>query len=100
MPKLQQVYQKNPDFIGRKIGGELVLIPLQKKIYDISSIYNMNAMACQIWERLDGQKTLEAIRQELLEQYEVSADTLSQDLQTLIEQLEEIKAVVPHALAP
>lgn len=99
MPTLQQVYQRNPDFIGRKIGGELVLIPLQKKIYDISSIYNMNEMACQIWERLDGHKTLEMIQRELLAHYEVSADTLSQDLQTLIEQLEEIKAVTPHAVS-
>lgn len=99
MPTLQQIYRKNPDFIGRKIGGELVLIPLQKKIYDISSIYNMNEMACQIWERLDGQKTLEEIQQELLGLYEVSTGTLSQDLQLLIEQLEEIKAVIPHASA-
>jgi hypothetical protein len=99
MPTLQQIYQKNPDFIGRKIGGELVLIPLQKKIYDITSIYNMNEMACEIWDRLDGRKNLDEIQQELLALYEVPSGTLSQDMQTLIEQLEEIKAVIPHAVS-
>ena len=97
MSGLLRVYQKNPDFIARKIGGELVLIPLQKKIYDITSIYNMNEMACQVWERLDGQKTLDEILRELFALYEVSTEVLKNDLETLIEQLEEIKAVSPHA---
>ncbi len=99
MASLQQIYKKNPDFIARKIGGELVLIPLQKKIYDITSIYNMNEMACQIWERLDGEKTLDAIHGEILGTYHVTAEILSQDIKTLMEQLEEIKAVLPHAAA-
>ncbi len=99
MSTRQQVFIKNPDFIARKIGGELVLIPLQKKIYDISSIYNMNEMACQIWERLDGRKALEDIQQELLDVYDVTPETLSQDMQTLMEQLTEIKAVLPHDAA-
>ena len=97
MSTLQKVFQKNPDFIARKIAGELVLIPLQKKIYDISSIYNMNQMAGQIWERLDGQKDLLTIHREMLDVYDVSSEILSQDMQILMEQLEEIKAVLPHA---
>ncbi len=88
--------KRNPDFIARKIGGETVLIPLQKKIYDISSIYNLNELASQIWERLDGSKTLQDIQRELNETYDVSAQTLSGDMQVLIEQLQEIKAVLPH----
>lgn len=96
MPSFDSIYKKNPDFIARKIGGELVLIPLQKKIYDISSIYNMNEMACQIWERLDGTKTIGNVQSEILQSYEVSEDVLSQDLQTLMGQLEEIKAILPH----
>lgn len=77
----------------------MVLIPLQKKIYDISSIYNMNELGCEIWDRLDGEKTMQVIHSELLEVYEVSAETLSRDIQNLMEQLEEIKAVLPHDTA-
>lgn len=99
MPSAETIYTKNPDFIARKIGGEIVLIPLQKKIYDIHSIYNMNEMACQIWERLDGAKTIGNLQSEILQSYEVSEETLSQDLQTLVGQLEEIKAILPHESA-
>lgn len=96
----QAVFKRNPDFIARKIGGETVLIPLQKKIYDISSIYNLNEMGSQIWERLDGSKTLQQIEEELTNVYDVSAETFSGDLKSLLEQLQEIKAVFPHDAHP
>ncbi len=90
------VFQRNPDFIARKIGGETVLIPLQKKIYDISSIYNLNELASLIWERLDGARSLQDIQDELTNVYDVSAEKVSEDLKILVEQLQEIKAVFPH----
>ena len=87
------VYKKNQDYIARKIAGELVLIPLQRQLEAIKSIYNMNEMGCAIWEMIDGQRKLEDIRRELLKRYDVEPAQLDQDLNTLLTQLEEIKAI-------
>ena len=94
-PSAELIYKKNPDFIARKIAGEIVLIPLQRKIDDIKSIYNLNEMACDFWEQIDGRTSLEQIRRKLLGIYEVETATLDQDLQSFIEQLVEINAIQP-----
>ncbi len=91
--QLQKIYQKNQDYVARKIAGELVLIPLNRRLEDIKSIFNLNEMACTIWDQIDGQRSLEQIRSQLLEQFEVDALILDQDLERLISQLEEIKAI-------
>ncbi len=89
------IYAKNQNFVPRKIAGELVLIPLQKKIDNIKSIYGLNSMACAVWDMLDGAKDIQQIHSELLSSYDVDESTLEKDLAGLIGQLEEIQAIQP-----
>jgi hypothetical protein len=85
--------QKNPEFVARKIAGELILIPLHRQIDNIDSIFNANETACSIWDLIDGKKSIEEIRLELLTQFDVPEESLNHDLQTFFEQLQEINAV-------
>ena len=87
------VFQKNSDFIPRKIAGELVLIPLQRKLVNINSIYNLNEVGCFVWDLIDGKRKTYEIKKTLCKEFEVSEETASEDLQALIDQLLEIKAI-------
>ncbi len=90
----EQIFKKNPNFVARKIADELVLVPIQRQLENINSIYCMNEMGRAIWELMDGRRSLSEIRRELLERYEVPESTLDQDLHTLLEQLLQIKAIL------
>ncbi len=87
------IYQKSPNFVPRKIAGELILIPLQKQIDKIKSIYSLNPTACALWEKLDGVKNLDEIKSQILAEYDVSSAELEKDLAQLIDQLTEIQAI-------
>lgn len=89
------IYRKNQNFVPRKIAGELILIPLQKQIDQIKSIYGLNPIACSVWDLIDGVKDMDQIRTALQAEYDVESSILEKDLVGLIGQLEEIQAIQP-----
>ena len=89
------IYQRNPNYVPRKIAGELILIPLQKQIDSIKSIYGLNPMACTVWDLIDGKKDTSEIRSSVFQTYDVEENILEKDLLELFKQLEEIQAIQP-----
>ncbi len=87
------IFQKNPQFVARTIADELVLIPLQRHLEDVNSLYSLNSLGREVWELLDGKNTVTSIRETLWSQYEVDSKILDEDLALILEQLESIKAI-------
>jgi len=90
---LERCYDKNPDFIFRKILKEFILIPIRQNVADMESIYTLDGVGAFVWDELDGQITLADIQSEILNEYEVEPSVVRQDLEDLIENLEAIGAV-------
>jgi len=93
MGNLDRIYKKNENLVFRKIEDETILVPIKDNVGDMGSIYNLNEMAAFVWEQLDGKKSLQDIKNRLLEEYEVSAKEAEGDLLEYISQLKEIEAV-------
>ena len=93
MQGLDRIYNKNENFVFRKIEDETILVPIKDNVGDMGSIYNLNEVAAFVWEQLDGQKSLRDIKHRLSEEYEVSAKEAEDDLSAYITQLKEIEAV-------
>ena len=91
---LQRQYVQAPEFVSRRIADEMLLLPIRKNLGDLESIYTLNEVAARVWELLDGQRTVEAIRDLLVAEFEVTAVTAEADLADLLCQLEQIEAVV------
>jgi len=91
---LRRQYVKAPEFVSRRIADEMLLLPIRKNLGDLESIYTLNEVAARVWELLDGQRTVEAIRDLLVAEFEVTAVTAEADLADLLCQLEQIEAVV------
>lgn len=87
------IYKKNPDFVARKIAGELVLIPLKRKLEDVGSLYNLNETGCFIWDLIDGKRTTAEILESLQSVYDGETQIFRRDLEVLLEQLSEINAI-------
>jgi hypothetical protein len=60
---------------------------------DLDSIYSINPMAAQIWDLLDGQRTLGDIRDLLLQDYNVTPAELDRDIAEFVEQLMSEKLI-------
>ena len=93
MEGLDRIYKKNENFVFRKIEGETILVPIKDNVGDMGSIYNLNYVGAFVWEQVDGAKSLQDIKNRLLEEYEVSFRETEDDLLEYIAQLKEIDAV-------
>lgn len=92
---LDMVCMPSDDIVAREIEGELIIIPLVSGIGDMDDeLYTMNETGKAIWQKLDGQKTLKALADELLEEYEAPSGNIEQDVAGLISELMRRKMVV------
>ncbi len=81
---LRKVFKKKEDFISRTIAGEVILVPLRGTLTDMQKIFSLNPVAGFIWERLDGQKSLAELRDEILATFDVEAGEAISDIQEFI----------------
>ncbi len=95
MEIIDRIYKKNESFVFRKIEAETLLVPIKDNVGDMGSIYNLNDVGAFVWEQIDGVKSLQDIKNRLLEEYEVSSREAEDDLLEYIAQLKEIDALRP-----
>ena len=89
------LYRKNPDVVYRVIAGEAILIPITRQTQGAGRMLTLNETGAFIWERLDGERRLEEILEEIRTEFEVEEETARRDLLELISSLEEVGAVLP-----
>ncbi len=91
---LDQVYRKDPSIVARQIGGEMLLVPIRKSLGDLESIYMLNETALFAWQMFDGECTLAVIRDLITNEFEVDKLQAEQDLIELVEQMEQMGALI------
>jgi Coenzyme PQQ synthesis protein D (PqqD) len=73
------------DVVGTELAGGLALLDLRTGSY-----FNLNQTGAYVWSQIEGSaKTIGDILGAMTQAYDVSADVLEQDLQTLLTQLSE-----------
>ena len=93
MIDLDHRYQRNENFVYRRIEDETILVPIKDNVGDMGSIYNLNDVGAFIWEHLDGERNLQAIKDKILDEYEASPQEAESDLRAFMDDLIEIEAV-------
>lgn len=86
-------FERNPDFIYRKIVDEVVLVPIHQQVADMDCIYTLNTVGASIWQLLEEHATKEALQSALLEEFDTSPEILSTDLDNFLQELELIGAI-------
>jgi len=79
--------EKTGDVVKRQIADEIILVPVRKTAEELDTIYSINSLAGEIWELIDGRRTVADIKKALLNKYDVSPAELEKDLTEFIEQL-------------
>lgn len=95
---MDAVYMPSDDVVARKIENELIIVPLAAGIGDMEDeLYTLRETGREIWERLDGKRTLQDIAAELSQEYEAPDGRIEQDVAGLLQELLKRRIVVPVA---
>ena len=86
---LTDVLAVNPSVLCRELGGETVLLNLESGVY-----YGLDAVATRAWNLLAKERTLAEVCAVMLDEYDVAADVLRDDLTALVSDLCEKQLLV------
>lgn len=75
---------KSDNFVTRKVGDEMVLVPLVKSVADMTRVITLNETGAAILELLDGEMTLNQVSTKLFESFDVEMSVLQGDLEKFI----------------
>ena len=90
---LETCFARNESFIARKVVDEFILVPIRRRTEDINSLYALNEVAAYTWDLIDGKRCVKEIKEEIVEEFEVSPEEAEIDLETFLNQLNQIEAV-------
>lgn len=77
----------------REIDKETVLMPIYQSSKELSCIYSLNPAASRVWGLINGKRTLAQIKKMLLDEFSSGQKQLDKELNSLISDLEKIKAI-------
>lgn len=78
------VYQQETSVVARRIGAEMVLVPVRQNLGDLESIYTINPVGADLWDRLAQPQTAEGLAAFLVAEYEAAPDQAASDVQTFL----------------
>lgn len=86
-------YERNPDFIFRRIVNETVLVPIHQDVADMDCLYTLNEVGASVWGKLDRPATQAELRSGLLEEYDADPEMLAADLESFLAEMMAIDAI-------
>ena len=90
MPDVSGRLRVHRSVLSRELAGETVLLNLESGVY-----YGLDAVGTRAWNLLAEERTLADVCTIMLEEFDVTHDTLQQDLTTLVRELCEKQLLVP-----
>jgi hypothetical protein len=86
-------YERNPDFIYRKVVDESILVPIHQDVADMDSIYTLNGVGAFVWEHLDQPRTQADLQAAILEEYAADPEGIIADLEHFLGEMTDISAL-------
>lgn len=86
-------FQRNPDYIFRKIAEESVLVPIRQDVAAMDSIYTLNSVGAFLWEQMAKPATQADLEVAVLNEYDADPEILMSDLGRFLVEMTAIGAV-------
>jgi Coenzyme PQQ synthesis protein D (PqqD) len=91
---LETVYRRTADVVVRQVGNESILVPISHNVGNLDFIYTLSPVAAQIWDLIDGRRSLKQIVDVLCDEYAVDRDRAGADVAELVADLREVSLVL------
>ena len=89
--ELDKVGMLKSKFVSRKVGDELVLVPLVANVAQMDRLFNLNETAGFLWENLDENSSAAGLVELLLENFEVDQETAEKDVNAFLERVARLQ---------
>lgn len=90
---LDTLFQRNPALVTRKVAGEIILVPVSRRLEKDAMLFTLDEVAAFLWERLDGRRTGRDLARALSENFEVAGERAEADVNRFLADLLEIEAL-------
>jgi hypothetical protein len=91
----KSTFTRSDDIVSREIEGELLIIPIASGIGDMEDeLFTLNDTGKDIWNRLDGNRTLGDIASDLAQKYSAPPDVVIRDVIGLAGELAKRKIII------
>jgi hypothetical protein len=84
---------KNNTFVTRKVGDEMVIVPLVNSVADMTRVLTLNETGAEILEALDGKNTLNVVILKLLDVFDVNEEIFKKDIELFITEAVERRLI-------
>lgn len=83
-----RVYARSDDIVAREIEGEVIIVPLVAGIGDLEdALFTFNETGKAVWDKIDGERPLRAVINELADEYGADAEVVGADVVGLVGEL-------------
>ena len=89
--------RRKDNVIARKVAGELLLVPIRGNMADMQKLFVLEGIGEFVWERLDGTRTLEQIRDDVAAAFRGTAEDAGRDIEAFTAQLKAADLVAEVA---
>lgn len=98
--RMDMIFSHSNDVVSREIDGALIIVPLTSGVGDMEDdLFSMNESGTEIWNMLDGKKTLQEIVEALARQYQAEPGKIEQDVAGIVEELLKRRMLVEATAA-
>lgn len=77
------------ELLIREVAGEIIAVPVGRTVLHFNGMVCLNEVSALIWIGLQAEKSREAILKSILEEFEVSPEEASADLDEFLRKLRE-----------
>lgn len=89
---IENLYKLKSRFVARRVGDELVVVPLVNNVAQMNKLYTLNETAGFLWEKLSADSTEESLVALLLENFEVEKTVAEKDVRMFLEEIVKLDA--------
>ena len=98
--RMDMVFSHSSDVVSREIDGALIIVPLTSGVGDMEDdLFSMNETGTEIWNMLDGGKTVQEVVDALASQYRAEPGEIEQDVAGIIRELLKRRMLVEATAA-
>ena len=84
---IDRVVNSKPLFATKKVGDDLVLVPIKNSVAEMDEMFTLNDVGRFIWESLVPGATIELLTEAIVTEFEIDSETAESDLNEFLSQL-------------
>ena len=87
------IFVKSEGIVEKRLGEELILVPLSDDIAKMSEVFTLNEVGAFIYNNLNGENTLSSVVEIVVNNFDIDKETAIHDVEAFIQVALEKKVI-------